>query len=424
MSNIDHTGSEHASHNTSEFEQGSGHDPEQEAQAELTDHDLAAYHFDLPAERIAQHPPKQRGDSRMLVLDRSAATTAEQLTDARFADLANHLPPGAVLVANDSRVVPARIHGHKPTGGRAELLLLTPLPLLEPHPCPPTHPTSGSATPCAEASAEVLIRASKAPKPGDTLTFPGHITARLLHKGDFGRWSALLAWPSTSDTPTTDLLALLESHGSLPLPPYIQREAANPSTNKPIPSSTPNDATRYQTTYANPARAGSVAAPTAGLHFTDTLRHQLSAKGFDWHSVTLYVGYGTFSPVRTDDIRNHDMHAEFIDLPETTATALREAKLSGRPIIAIGTTAARTLEGAYAQTGRIAPYTGETDIFIYPGYTPNVIDGLITNFHLPGSSLIMLVSALAGRNTILSAYQHAIDAGYRFFSYGDAMLIK
>ncbi|MDC0336472.1 tRNA preQ1(34) S-adenosylmethionine ribosyltransferase-isomerase QueA, partial [Pseudodesulfovibrio sp.] len=295
----------------------------------------------------------------------------------------------------NSRVIPARIFGTKPTGGKCEFLLLTPLPLIEPE------EKEGWIT----APAEGLLKASKTPKPGTTITFADDFRLVAKEAGHFGRWQVELQWKG-------DLTELFQEHGHLPLPPYIKRPDSD------------EDKERYQTTYADTSKTGSVAAPTAGLHFTPEYRQRLADKGFGWAEVTLYVGYGTFSPVRCEDIREHQMHHEYIEIPEATAKAIRTAKAQGRPIIAVGTTSARTLEGMFRECGEIAKFQGETDIFISPGYEFNVIDGIITNFHLPESSLIIMISALAGRKTILSAYGYALKNDFRFFSYGDAMLIK
>ena len=209
-----------------------------------------------------------------------------------------------------------------------------------------------------------------------------------------------------------DLVGDYEAEGSIPLPPYIRR--------MPVA----DDSDRYQTVYAREDKIGSVAAPTAGLHFTNELRQRLAERGFGWSEVTLYVGYGTFSPVRSEDIRSHSMHQELIEMPADTAARIREAKTEGRPVIAVGTTSVRTMEGCWEACGAIQEYSGFTGIFLYPGKPLNVVDGLITTFHLPKSSLLMLVSAIAGRKRILEAYRQAAAAGYRFFSYGDAMFIR
>ena len=237
------------------------------------------------------------------------------------------------------------------------------------------------------------------------ITFSDNFRLVAREPGPFGRWQVELQWKG-------DLKSLFNDMGHLPLPPYIKRPDSEA------------DRERYQTTYSDESKTGSVAAPTAGLHFTPELRQKLADKGFGWAEVTLYVGYGTFSPVRCADIREHRMHHEYIEIPKETAEAIREAKKAGRPIFAIGTTSARTLEGMFKECGEIKEFQGETDIFISPGYKFNVIEGIITNFHLPESSLIIMISALAGRKTVLSAYEHALKNNFRFFSYGDAMLIK
>jgi S-adenosylmethionine:tRNA ribosyltransferase-isomerase len=359
------------------------------------DYRLSSYNYQLPEDRIAQAPAHRRDASRLLVLDRASGGVRA----ASFDSLADHLPPGALLVANNSRVVPARVYGTKDTGGRVEFLLLTPLPLIEP--APGTGKSEGWHT----ARAEGLLRASKAPRPGAVITFADDLRLTALTAGPYGRWQVELAWRG-------DLRQRFEALGHLPLPPYIHR----PDTEA--------DRERYQTTYSDEAKAGSVAAPTAGLHFTPALRAGLAERGFGWAEVTLYVGYGTFSPVRCADIREHRMHSEFIEVPETTASAVRRAKAEGRPVVAVGTTSARSLEGMVRESGRIGEFRGETDIFITPGYRFQVVDAMITNFHLPESSLIIMIAALAGRRTVLSAYEYALENGFRFFSYGDAMLVR
>lgn len=352
---------------------------------------LQSYNFDLPEDQIAQEPADRRDGSRLLVLDRKN----DSLTPVQFTDLMDHLPENALLVVNNSRVIPARIFGMKPTGGKVEFLLLTPLPLIE-----PKEREGWNA-----AMAEGLMRASKTPKAGTVIQFSDDFRLVTKEAGHFGRWQVELQWRG-------DLKDHFQTMGHLPLPPYIKRPDSD------------EDRERYQTTYADESKTGSVAAPTAGLHFTPQLRQMMSDRGVEWAEVTLYVGYGTFSPVRCEDIRRHQMHAEYIEIPVETAEAVRKAKAEGRPVIAVGTTSARSLEGMFRECGEIMPFAGETDIFIYPGYRFNVIDGILTNFHLPESSLIIMISALAGRSTILSAYKYALENEFRFFSYGDAMLIK
>ncbi|QGY39509.1 tRNA preQ1(34) S-adenosylmethionine ribosyltransferase-isomerase QueA [Pseudodesulfovibrio cashew] len=356
------------------------------------DFHLSSYDYPLPEDRIAQEPADKRDGSKLLVLDRASRT----MEPVSFTDLPDYLPENALLVANNSRVIPARLFGHKPTGGQVEFLLLTPLPLLKAEPGPDGW---------QKTMAEGLLRASKTPKADTVVTFSDDLRLVPKQPGEFGRWQLELQWRG-------DLKDLFESLGHLPLPPYIKRP------------DTAEDRERYQTTHSDTNKTGSVAAPTAGLHFTPAMRKKLLERGFQWAEVTLYVGYGTFSPVRCPDIRDHRMHAEYIEVPEATAEAIKRAKAEGRPVIAIGTTSARTLEGMYREAGEIKEFQGETDIFIYPGYRFSVIDGILTNFHLPESSLIIMISALAGRSTILSAYAKALENGFRFFSYGDAMLIK
>ncbi|NDY57197.1 tRNA preQ1(34) S-adenosylmethionine ribosyltransferase-isomerase QueA [Desulfovibrio sulfodismutans] len=357
------------------------------------DCDLGTYQFHLPPELIAQRPLPQRDASRLMLLSRETGGARQ----ARFADLPDLLPPNALLVANNTRVAPVRLFGRKKTGGAVEFLLLTPPVLLSAAP-DPGRPGRVSAR------AVGLLRASKAPKPGDLVTFSDELSLTVISRGEFGHAEVMLSYVGR-------LPDILDAIGHMPLPPYIKR-----------PDETA-DASRYQTVYARPDKPGSAAAPTAGLHFTPDMRHALKKRGFDWAEVTLHVGYGTFSPVRATDIRNHDMHREHLEIPPETAAAVSLAKSQGRPVIAVGTTSVRALEGAFAATGRIAPFVGATDIFLRPGCDFQVIDGLFTNFHLPGSTLLIMICALAGTDHVLSAYHEAISAGFRFFSYGDAMLI-
>lgn len=356
---------------------------------------LADYVYTLPEERIARHPAAQRDASRLLVLERATGTA----TPRAFAELpdilAARFPKGGLIVANNSKVFPARIYGQRATGGRVELLLLTPLPCFHVE-----HLPDGRLA----AEAEGLVRTAKRMKEGEAARFHERLSVTLLSLGDFGRCRLRLQWSG-------DLQGILEEIGHMPLPPYLEREDEA------------GDRERYQTTYADPAKAGSVAAPTAGLHFTPSVIAGLKERGFGWAEVTLYVGYGTFSPVRTADIRQHAMHAEHVEVPLETARAIEDAKRQGLPVIAIGTTSARSLEGMHQALGRIGPFAGDTSIYITPGYGFRVVDALLTNFHLPESSLLIMVSALAGREKIMAAYAQALASGFRFFSYGDAMLI-
>lgn len=316
-----------------------------------------------------------------------------------FSDLPELLPPGTLLVGNNSRVAAARLYGVKPSGGRVEFLLLTPPPLIEPIERPGGW---------HEADVEGLLRASKPTRPGTELIFSDDLRLIVGDKGAFGRISGRLIWRG-------ELHALIDRLGWMPLPPYIKRDG--------VESEQTEDRARYQTVYARADKAGSAAAPTAGLHFTDELRGRLDERSIGWAEVTLYVGYGTFSPVRTQDIREHTMHAEYIEIDEENAASIAAAKAEGRPVTAVGTTSVRTLESVHALRGRIEPFAGWTDLYLYPGAQFHVVDHMITNFHLPGSSLLIMVSAFSGREIMLDAYRRALDEGFRFFSYGDAMLI-
>ena len=332
------------------------------------------YDFDylLPDELIAQAPLDRRTDSRLLQVQPS-------LADLHFADLPSLLTPGDLLVFNDTRVMHARLFGTKDTGGQVEVMIERPL---------------GSH----EALAQ--IRASKSPKPGTRLHLEEALDVEVLGRaGEFFH----LRFPDTDD-----LVALLERHGRLPLPPYIERAAGN------------TDESRYQTVYArNP---GSVAAPTAGLHFDEALLARLASQGINSAFVTLNVGAGTFQPVRAHDLSEHRMHTEAYFVPEATVDAIATTRAAGRRVVCVGTTSMRALESA-ARSGPLQAGKAESDLFILPGYDFQVADALITNFHLPKSTLLMLVSAFSGMETIRRAYAHAIEQRYRFFSYGDAMFL-
>ena len=357
-----------------------------------TDFQLEAYNYALPETLIAQEPCPVRDHSRLLVYKREDAS----VTHTFFNKIADHLPPGSLLVANNVKVMPARLIGSRPTGGKTEFLLLTPLSEI----------TGGPAATGSQRSAEVtaLLRPAGRTKTGQALSFARDFYF-IPHKiCDFGQASGTLFWSG-------DLAQSLAVHGHLPLPPYIRR----PDTDE--------DAARYQTIYANDKSCGAVAAPTAGLHFSKGLRAELREKGHDWHELTLYVGYGTFSAVRCEDIREHRMHRELINISKATAEAIARAKKDGQAVVAVGTTSARALEGMYQACGEICAFQGETDIFMYPGRSMAVVDHLITNFHLPRSTLLMLVASMAGREQILDVYAEAVAQEYRFFSYGDAMLI-
>ncbi len=336
------------------------------------------FFFDLPPELIARYPLAQRAASRLLCLEAGGAVAHRQ-----FRDVLSLLQPGDLLVLNQSKVIPARLHGHKASGGKVEVLVERIL---------------------GEREALAHMRASKSPKPGSEIVLADG--TRLQMQGREGDLF-LLHFPEP-------VLALLERLGEIPLPPYFEREPEA------------EDRERYQTVYADEAARGSVAAPTAGLHFDQALLAELQTKGVELAFVTLHVGAGTFQPVRADDIREHHMHAEYLELGEAVVQAVRAAKARGGRVVAVGTTSVRSLETAAqaASAGEIIrPYAGETSIFIYPGYSWRVVDALITNFHLPESTLLMLVSALGGYEAVMAAYREAVAQRYRFFSYGDAMWV-
>ena len=337
------------------------------------------FQFDLSEELIAQFPAEQRRASRVLCLDGASG----ELADRQFVDLPALLNPGDLLVLNDTRVIPARLSGQKETGGRVEVLVER---LLNGH--------------------ELLahVRASKSPKPGTVLILSPTVRAIML-----GREGELFHLRITDDSnPGRPLLAILEELGHMPLPPYIQR--ADESA----------DRERYQTVFAE--RPGAVAAPTAGLHFDKAMLDQLVGQGIEIARVTLHVGAGTFQPVRVENIQEHHMHAEWIEVNETVCRLVEATRERGGRIIAVGTTSVRCLESA-ARNGKLQPFSGDTDIFIYPGYRFRIVDALITNFHLPESTLLMLVCAFAGYDNVMRAYRHAVQQRYRFFSYGDAMFL-
>ncbi|MBI2379190.1 MAG: tRNA preQ1(34) S-adenosylmethionine ribosyltransferase-isomerase QueA [Gammaproteobacteria bacterium] len=340
---------------------------------------LSDFHFDLPEHLIAKYPMAERSASRLLCLD---GPTGE-LAHRQFRDLLDLVNPGDLLVFNNTRVIPARLFGHKPSGGAVEVLVERVL---------------------GEREALCYCRASKAPKPGSEILLEDGTRLLVL-----GRSDALfhIQFPEAA-------IGVLERLGHMPLPPYIDRPDEGA------------DQERYQTVYAQ--HPGAVAAPTAGLHFDEALLEGLRAKGVHWAFVTLHVGAGTFSPVRVEDIREHKMHSEALQLGQDVVDAVLATKAAGKRVVAVGTTSVRCLETAarHAEVlagGVLKPYTGETDIFIYPGYRFALVDALVTNFHLPESTLIMLVSAFAGREAVLNAYRTAVAQQYRFFSYGDAMFI-
>ena len=337
---------------------------------------LTDFSYELPKELIAQHPAEPRDHARLMLYDRKTGAVEHK----HFYDLVDELRAGDVLVFNDSKVIPARLYGKRvPTGGKVEVLLLTPV---------------------GEDRWEVLVKPGKKALPGTTIEFPGGLQAEVLDRTDFGGRVVHFTYDGVFDD-------IIDKIGEMPLPPYIKEEL--------------QDQERYQTVYSKVN--GSAAAPTAGLHFTQELLDQVSAMGVKLGYVTLHVGLGTFRPVKEDEIEGHEMHSEYCVIPQETADLINETKKNGGRVICVGTTSCRTIESWAAEDGTMTASAGWTDIFIYPGYRFKVLDGLITNFHLPESTLIMLVSALAGREHVLAAYQEAVKERYHFFSFGDAMLI-
>ena len=356
---------------------------------------LSAYQYDLPEHLIARHPPEARSGGRLLVCPPGAepaadATMSPVFTDTLITDLPAWLAPGDLLVFNDTRVLKARLFAVKTTGGRVEVLVER----IE-----------------SDTRALVHLGASKPVRVGMELGIPGRPEHLYVEgKTDEGLFRMRL-YPATTESPTgTGWYDLLEAIGELPLPPYFERPPEA------------DDATRYQTVFADVP--GAVAAPTAGLHFDPALLRAITDKGVQTATLTLHVGAGTFRPVRAEDVRGHVMHAERYAISPELASAITATRAAGGRVVAVGTTVVRALESAVDEaTGQLRPGSGETRIFITPGYRFRVVDALFTNFHLPGSTLLMLVSAFAGRERVLAAYHHAVAREYRFFSYGDAMFL-
>lgn len=335
------------------------------------------FNFELPEELIAQTPLERRDSSRLLTLDKNTGAVGHH----HFYDLPDFLRPGDCLVLNDSRVLPARLIGHRPTGGTCEVLLLVDR---------------------GEGCWECLVRPGKKLRTGAQIIFgQGQLTATIERELEDGKRLVQFHYQGI-------FLEILEELGKMPLPPYIKAELENQE--------------RYQTVYSKVV--GSAAAPTAGLHFTPELLDNIQEMGVKVCYVTLHVGLGTFRPVKAEDIRDHEMHSEFCMISQETADIINETKRNGGRVICVGTTSCRTIESFAAEDGTMTQRSGWTNIFIYPGYRFKVLDALVTNFHLPQSTLIMLVSALAGREHVLNAYQEAVKEKYRFFSFGDAMFIS
>ncbi|MXR70389.1 tRNA preQ1(34) S-adenosylmethionine ribosyltransferase-isomerase QueA [Shewanella insulae] len=338
---------------------------------------VADFSFDLPDELIARYPMPNRTASRLLTLDGNSGAVA----DKQFTDILEMVNPGDLMVFNNTRVIPARVFGQKQTGGKLEILVERMLD---------------------DKRILAHVRSSKSPKPGTIICLDGGYEMTMLARHD-----ALFELELNSES---SVLEVLEEVGHMPLPPYIDRPDEDA------------DKERYQTVYNQ--SPGAVAAPTAGLHFDDGLLAALKAKGVNVAFVTLHVGAGTFQPVRVDSILDHKMHSEWAEVPQDVVDSIKATKAAGNRVIAVGTTSVRSLESAAkASEGELQAYSSDTDIFIYPGYEFQVVDAMVTNFHLPESTLIMLISAFAGFDEVKNAYQHAIAQKYRFFSYGDAMFV-
>lgn len=354
---------------------------------------LEAYDYHLPAECIAQVPAEKRDHSRLMVLNRISGS----IEHLHFHQVTRLFAPGDLLVLNDTRVFPARLKGSKESGGKAEVFLLGYPTPVNPE---PAH-SAGSRFHC-----EALIKSSRPPQNHSKIFFDERSYARMLEPQSRGRWRIELVLDAG-----THLDMLLDHRGEVPLPPYIKREQGTSD----------QDRSRYQTVYAD--QPGAVAAPTAGLHFTDALLERLRNEGVGTAAITLHVGYGTFAPVQEEDISNHHIHREYIEISHSTAEIINQTKADGGKIWAVGTTTVRALEYAVDPQHQVKPIQDWCDLYIMPGFKFRVIDNLITNFHLPRSSLLFLVSALCGRRTLLGSYREAIARNYRFYSYGDAMAI-
>ena len=350
---------------------------------------LNDYHYELPKDLIAQQPVKHRDHAKLLILDRQTG----RLSHAVFSCIGQHFKAGDVLVVNNTAVIPGRLTGKKESGGRVEVLIAD---------------FVGGQKSTRENGyfiSHCLVKASKRPLPGTWLHFADGLKAEVL---EVRNGSCLLKFYDYGD-----FEAMLDRIGQVPLPPYIKRKSGE--------TCDCDDKITYQTVYAS--RKGAIAAPTAGLHFTEHLLSELRAGGIKIVALTLHVGYGTFMPVRTVDIRQHQMHAEPFTISVEAAETINSAKAAGKKVVAVGTTCVRSLEYASDSAGHVPAGTGSCDLFIYPGYRFKVVDAMITNFHLPQSTLLMLVSAFAGLRSVLNAYRSAIRRRYRFYSYGDAMLI-
>jgi len=365
--------------------------------------DFNSYNYKLPQDKIAQFPAEKRDQSRLLILDCFNNTMLHK----KFSDIVDFFQPGDLVVVNDTKVFPARLQGHKDTGGKIELFLLE-------------YPDFNNAVVNQESSTQKatgkhlsitvtgLLKSSKKPKVGSRLLFSPHLEAELLQILTDGKVEVKLYFDVTDGGDPENILLQI---GRIPLPPYIRRDKKDDLM----------DRERYQTVFAS--KSGAVAAPTAGLHFSSTLLRALQKSKIQVAPITLHIGYGTFAPVRVEDIRQHRIHEEYVEISPQTAKLINQTRKSGKRVWTVGTTTVRALEFAANEKGEIEAKKGWCGLYIYPGYKFKIVNALITNFHLPGSSLLFLVAALAGKSRILQAYEKAIQLDYRFYSYGDAMLI-
>ena len=359
-----------------------------------------SYQYDLPTDQIAQFPVEIRHNSRLFVMD----CRNDSMQDMNFTDIVNFFQPGDLLVVNDTKVFPARLEGKKDTGGKVELFLLE-------YPDFNNVKKPDGNEDCQKKhclTVTGLIKSSKRLKVGSQIYFNPALNGKLLQYLTDGKAIVKLFFDIAVDKQPEEILM---QYGRVPLPPYIRRDKKD----------LPNDQERYQTLFAR--KSGAIAAPTAGLHFSEELLLKLEDHNIKIAPITLHVGYGTFAPVRVKDIRQHKIHEEYVEVSTKTAELINQTLINGKKVWAVGTTTVRTLEFAANNDGQVLAKQGWCGLYIYPGYKFKVVNGLVTNFHLPGSSLLFLVAALAGKSNILNAYQKAIQLGYRFYSYGDAMLI-
>ncbi|MBC8317353.1 MAG: tRNA preQ1(34) S-adenosylmethionine ribosyltransferase-isomerase QueA [Desulfobulbaceae bacterium] len=356
-------------------------------------YNLDSYHYDLPEQSIAQQPADCRDSSRLLVYE----DDNDQMSDHVFSEIVDYFKAGDLLVVNDTKVFPARLIGRKETGGRAELLVLE-------YPNTVTHTADDANGKVSQAEVIGLTKSSKRLKVGQKIIFSSSFSAEIAEELPGNKMKVRLTFPG-------DIEQAFDTYGQMPLPPYIKRDNGENS----------QDRKRYQTVFAS--ETGAVAAPTAGLHFTDDLLLKIRKKGVKVARLTLHVGYGTFAPVREQDIRKHNIHSEYVTVPKETAEEINRTNRDGGRVWAVGTTSVRSLEFAADSGGVVHEVSDWCKLYIYPGYEFKVVRNVITNFHLPGSSLLFLVSALIGRENLLRCYKHAVADDYRFFSYGDAMLI-